>query len=124
MKKAIFICTQCNNPVKQPCCELATPSFNKVIKPLKCPFGFENVNFVKQTYERDMNTDIKACIYWNGDPEAGINGGMCEAEIPVAIDDEIDKEQIRKIIKDTYEYILCESVTVYFSDEPICGTFS
>ena len=68
-----------------------------------------------------MNTDIKVYIYWSGDPSVGINGGMCEAEIPTTIDGEIEKEQIRKIIKDAYENILCEPVTVFFSDEPICG---
>jgi len=40
-----FICTQCNNPVKQPCCELKVPPLNYASKPVKCPFGFENVKW-------------------------------------------------------------------------------
>jgi hypothetical protein len=45
MKYEKFICTQCNNPVKQPCCELKVPPLNYASKPVKCPFGFENVKW-------------------------------------------------------------------------------
>jgi hypothetical protein len=47
MKYEKFICTQCNNPVKQPCCELKVPLLNYAFRPVKCPFGFENVKWKK-----------------------------------------------------------------------------
>lgn len=48
-----FICTQCNNPIKQPCCEFICPNLNPKIKPVKCPLGKNNVLWIKNKNEKE-----------------------------------------------------------------------